>query len=113
MAETKELIEKRETITTRIMDRQLRKEIREDVLEALKAGLAQMQERWISGQELCQQFQMFSPKWLKTYGDVLPRRRVTVTGLDGVAHSSHWAYAQHEIALNIANGMYDDLKVLR
>ena len=42
VAKTRELIEKRETITTRIMDRQLRKEIREDVLEALKAGLAQM-----------------------------------------------------------------------
>ena len=95
------------------MDKKLREEILVTVQKAVEVAMVKAGERWISGQELCQQFQMFSPKWLKTYGDVLPRRRVTVTGLDGVAHSSHWAYAQHEIALNIANGMYDDLKVLR
>ena len=95
------------------MDRQLRKEIRDDVMAAMQTAMMQMDERWISAQELCNQFQMFSQKWLKYYGDVLPRRRVTVTGLDGVKHTSHWAYPQHEIAMNIANGLYDDMKIFR
>lgn len=99
------------------MDRQLRNEVREEARAAMeaaaKAVMTQMEERWISGPELCKQFQMFSPKWLKFYGDILPRRRVTVTGIDGVSHSSHWAYPQHEIAIGIAEGRYDDLRVLR
>ena len=95
------------------MDRTLRQEIREDVLAAMRTAMLQMEERWISGDELCNQFQMFTKKWLKSYGDALPRRRVTVTGIDGESHSTRWAYAQHEIARNIAMGMYDDMKVFR
>ena len=95
------------------MDRTLRREIREDVMEAIRAAVVQMEERYLTGQELCKQFGMFTPKWLKMYGDVLPRKRVTVTGLDGKSHSTRWAYPQHEIAKGIRDGKYDDLKIMR
>ena len=95
------------------MEAKLRKEIRDDVMAAMKAAMTQMGEEWLTGQDLCKQFGMFTPKWLKNYGDVLPRRRITVTGMDGKSHSTRWAYPKHEIAANIAAGLYDDVKVFR
>lgn len=95
------------------MDRQLRMEIREDVQAAIKSGLMRMEERYISAKKLCEQFSMITPKLLKAHGDVFPRRRITIRGLNGKKITTHYGYAQHEIAMNIANGMYDDLAVMK
>ena len=93
------------------MDRQLRNEIRADVREAVTAYLTGIGERWLTAEELCNQFQMFTPRWLKSYGECLPRKRVTVTGPDGT-HATRWAYPQHEIAENIRAGNYDEMRIL-
>ena len=95
------------------MDRQLRQEIREDVQKAMAAAVMQMQEQWMSGEELCKQFAMITPKLLKMHGDIFPRKRIRMTGMNGVTKSTHWAYPRYEIATNIARGVYDDLKVMR
>lgn len=95
------------------MDRQLRQEIREDVQKAIMASVAQMQEQWLSGDDLCKQFAMITPKMLKCHGDIFPRKKITMTGTNGVTKSSHWAYPRFEIAANIAKGVYDDLKVMK
>ena len=64
-------------------------------------------ERWLTGDELCQQFQMFSPGWLKAYGERLPRQRAEVSD-DGVK-VSRWAYPQHKIARMIQDGTIKQL----
>jgi hypothetical protein len=56
---------------------------------------------------------MFSKDWVEKYGDCLPRKRVKVTLLNGETRGTRWAYPQHEIAMNIRNGVYDDMKLLR
>lgn len=93
------------------MDRQLRQEIREDVQKAIAAAVAQMQEQWMSADDLCKQFSMITPKLLKYHGDIFPRKRITIEGKNGVRQSTRWAYPRYEIAMNIAKGMYDELKV--
>lgn len=93
------------------MDRQLRNEIRADVREAVTAYMTAIGEKWLTAEELCRQFQMFTPRWLKNYGDCLPRKRVTVTGPNG-RHQTRWAYPQHEIARGIREGTYDEMTVL-
>jgi hypothetical protein len=55
---------------------------------------------------------MFSKDWVEKYGDILPRKRVKVTHLNGETRGTRWAYPQHEIAMNIRKGMYDDMKLL-
>ena len=95
------------------MDRQLRQEIRNDVQRAIASSVAQMQEQWLSADDLCKQFAMITPKFLKYHGDIFPRRRITMTGMNGVTKSTHWAYPRYEIAMNIANGLYDDLRVMK
>lgn len=95
------------------MDRQLRQEIRNDVQRAIASSVAQMQEQWLSADDLCKQFAMITPKFLKYHGDIFPRRKITMTGTNGVTKSTHWAYPRYEIAMNIANGLYDDLRVIK
>jgi hypothetical protein len=95
------------------MDRKLREDIMAEVQKALASAMLKMEERWLTADELCKQFQMFTKDWLEHYGDILPRKKVKVTKLNGEERSTRWAYPQHEIAENIRNGVYDDLKLLR
>lgn len=95
------------------MERKLREEILAEVQKAVTQAMTKVSERWISAKELCNQFQMFTKDWIDEYGDCLPRKRVRVTHINGKKRSTHWAYAQHRIAMNIDNGLYDDMKLLR
>lgn len=95
------------------MDRKLREEIMAEVRKALQVQAISLQEQWLTADELCKQFQMFTKDWVQTYGDVLPRRRVKVTLLNGETRGTRWAYPRYQIAQNIASGLYDDMKLLR
>lgn len=95
------------------MDRKLREEIMAEVRKALQIQAISLQEQWLTADELCKQFQMFTKDWVQTYGDVLPRRRVKVTLLNGETRGTRWAYPRYQIAQNIASGLYDDMKLLR
>ena len=55
------------------MDRLLRAEIVAEVRKSMTEILEVANERWLTGDELCEQFQMFSKGWLTAYGDRLPR----------------------------------------
>ena len=96
------------------MDRKLREEITAEVQKAVTEAMMAVGERWITADELCKQFQMFTKDWVEKYGDVLPRKKVNVEcTISGEKRGTHWAYPQHEIAMNIRNGVYDDMKLLR
>ena len=95
------------------MDRKLREEIVAEVQKAVEVAMVKAGERWITADELCKQFQMFTKDWMEKYADVLPRKKVHVTHMNGETRGTRWAYPQHQIAMNIANGLYDDMKLLR
>ena len=95
------------------MDRKLREEITAEVQKAVTAAMMAVGERWITADELCKQFQMFTKDWVEKYGDILPHKRIKVTHLNGKTRRTRVTYPQHQIALNIANGLYDDMKLLR
>ena len=95
------------------MDRKLREEVLSEVQKAVTIAMISLQEQWLTADKLCEQFQMFTPDWLAKYGDVLPRKKVTVTHLDGTTRGTRWAYPRFQIAQNIVDGVYDDLKLLR
>lgn len=84
------------------MDKLLRTEIVAEVKRGMRDYMEMANERWITGDELCQQFQMFSPSWLKNYGHLLPRTRAEVTDAQGNTSGTRWAYPQHKIARMIA-----------
>ena len=89
------------------MDRLLRAEIVAEVRKSMTEILESANEKWLTGDELCEQFQMFSPGWLKAYGERLPRQRAEV--MDGCTKVSRWAYPQHKIARMINDGTIKNL----
>ena len=89
------------------MDRLLRAEIVAEVRKSMTEILESANEKWLTGDELCEQFQMFSPGWLKAYGDRLPRQRAEV--MDGCTKVSRWAYPQHKIARMVNDGTIKNL----
>lgn len=78
------------------MDKQLHIDIMATVRRAMQESLEDSMEVWLSGDELCKQFQMFTPGWLKRYGCRLPRTRAVVHS-EGVSHASGWAYPRNKI----------------
>ena len=95
------------------MDERTRQAIIDTVSEAMSRAMSEYEERWLTAKQLCEQFQMFTKDWLEKYGDILPNKRIKVTHLDGKTRSTRRCYAKLEIAENIRNGVYDDLKILR
>ena len=85
------------------MDKKLREEIVAEVQKAVTLSMLSLQEQYLTADELCKQFQMFTKDWLEKYGDCLPRKRVKVTHLNGETRGTRWAYPQHKIAKMIAS----------
>lgn len=85
------------------MDKLLRIEIINEVKRSMLESMEVENERWIYGEELSKQFQMFSPSWLKAYGHLLPRTRSEVDD-KGRVTCTRWCYPQHQIARMIADG---------
>lgn len=87
------------------MDKLLRTEIVSEVKRSMAEALEVANERWLTADELCEQFGLFTPGWIKTYGDRLPRQRAVVDKTT----KTRWAYPQHKIARMIADGSIRDL----
>lgn len=73
------------------------------IASAVKESMEVYSERWLTADELCKQFGMFSRDWLKRYGHLLPRTRAEVSD-GGTVHASGWSYPQHKIARMVADG---------
>ena len=91
----------------------LREEIVAEVQKAVTLSMLSLQEQYLTADELCKQFQMFTKDWLEKYGDCLPRKQVRVTQLNGETRGTRFAYPRFKIAQNIVDGVYDDMKLLR
>lgn len=89
------------------MNRELREQIVAEVRRATIEAMEIANERWMTADELCKQFGMFSPSWLKTYGERLPRQRAEV--MDDGKKVTRWAYPQHRIARMINEGAIKQL----
>lgn len=79
------------------MDRMLRAEIVAMVKDTLTELLEGADEVWLTGEQLCERFGMFTQEWLYRNGDLLPRERAEVVMKDGSVRGTRWAYPQHLI----------------
>ena len=78
------------------LDKETRCDIERCINDAIRHAMEGVNEKWVDGRELCEQFSCFTPFLLKKYGSVIPRARVTVVDGDNVSHSS-WAYPRNKI----------------
>lgn len=71
------------------MDRKLKTEIFFQVRDAIQAVMEEQQEQWVTAENLCEQYQCFTPAWMKDHGRELPRTKA--------AYSNRWCYPLHKI----------------
>ena len=94
------------------IDRQLRKDIASAVESAVRDTIAKMEERWLTGKQLCEHFAI-AKEWMREYADTLPRETFIVETLDGKKHVSTYKYPMHKINQMIMNGEMKKLKVMK
>lgn len=70
------------------IDRQLRKDIASAVESAVRDTFAKMEERWLTGKQLCEHFAI-AKEWMREYADTLPRETFIVETLDGKKARQH------------------------
>ena len=94
------------------MDRMLRAEIIATVRQTVAEVMEGADEVWLSPDEFCKTFGMFSPEWLRRHGELLPREKVRIVLEDGtVKESRSWAYPKHKINRLIREGRLREIKL--
>lgn len=93
------------------MDAKDKVEIKLLIVNTVRTTLREANEKWLSKKQLCEQFQMFTPSWIKTYGDLLPCSHATVIDADGIPHDSQKAYPMYKIQEMIQSGAIKDLEM--
>ena len=86
-------------------------EMKSIVRRAMEEGLEMYQEQWVTGDVLCQRFQMFTKDWLKRYGKLLPHTQAVVTAADGKKHKTSVCYALNKIQRMVQTGEIKRLNV--
>ena len=62
-------------------------------------------EVWLTPEEFCKTFGMFTKEWLARYGELLPREKARMVMQDGtVKETRSWAYPKHRINRMIQEG---------
>lgn len=93
------------------MDRMLRAEIVATVRQTVAEVMEGADEVWLSPDEFCKTFGMFSPEWLRRNGELLPREKVRIVLTDGtVKESRSWAYPKHKINRLIMEGRLREIR---
>lgn len=84
------------------------------VRQAMTEVLEGADEVWLSPEEMCKQFGMFTKEWLARNGDLLPREKVGIVMEDGtVKESRSWAYPKHRINRMIKEGRLKQMECRR
>lgn len=95
------------------MDKILRAEIVAEVKRSLAEVNEVYQEEWLTKEQLCEQFPMFTPSWIKAFGEksAMPRERISVQSEDGSGVRSHFMYPKHKINRLIMEGYFRNLVI--
>ena len=93
-----------------MLDQRTRSEIVLAVRDAARRISTNYEERWLTSEQLIEQFGFFSASWLRRYGHLLPRTRIEVQGADGQSHNTCWCYPRNKIQQMIIDGTIKELK---
>jgi len=95
------------------MDKLLRAEIVAEVKRSLAEVNEVYQEVWLTKEQLCEMFPMFTPSWIKTFGEksAMPRERISVQSEDGSGVRSRYMYPKHKINRLIAEGYFRNIVI--
>lgn len=93
------------------MDRMLRAEIIATVRQTVADVMEGADEVWLSPEDMCKQFSMFTPEWLRRHGELLPREKVRIVLVGRfVKESRSWSYPKHKINRLIREGRMREIR---
>ena len=83
------------------------------VEKAMTKKLEEAEEVWLTKEQLCEQFPMFTPSWIKTFGEksAIPRERISVQSEDGSGVRSRFMYPKHKINRLINDGYFRNILI--
>lgn len=86
----------------------LDKETRDAIVAAVKKAATDMHEmydeEWVTGDQLGEVMPFFSKDWLRRYGAMIPRERLSVKDLRGEIHRTCWCYPKKRLLRMLNNG---------
>lgn len=85
-------------MTTIKLDKTTRDLVKKTVETAMREVMEASEEKWLTTNELSEQYPLFTKDWLRHYGHFLPRRRLEIVDIDGITHHSQWCYPKYRIA---------------
>lgn len=91
------------------MDKQFKAQILAEVRAAVTATLEMSEEKWLTGDQLAEQFGCFSPSWIAHHGELLPRTQMIFEDKEGNEKRSRWCYPMHKINRMLADGSIKEL----
>ncbi len=92
------------------MDKQLKLEIIATVKKAVVDTNEVYEERWLTDDELCKYVGIFTKRWLRENGYLLPRMQVVWKDKKGVEHvAKQYLYPVHKILAMVADGRISKL----
>ena len=95
------------------MDKTLRAEIVAEVKRSMAEVNEMYSEEWLTKEQLCEHFPMFTPSWIKTFGEksAIPRERISVQSEDGSGMRSRFMYPKHKINRLINEGYFRNILI--
>ena len=93
------------------MDKILRAEIKATVKETMREVLEESEEVWLTKEQLCEVFPMFTASWIKNFGIKLPREKAKVVKDDGSSMSTRYQYPKHKINRLISEGYFRNIAI--
>lgn len=88
------------------MDKILRAEIVREVQKAMEG----INERYVTGDVLCEHIGSLTKRFLKEHGHMLERTRIEWTDAKGVKHRQPWLYPLNKMKLQLASGKLKELQ---
>jgi hypothetical protein len=94
------------------MDKHLKAEIVATVNQAMMEAHETYKEKWLTDEQLCDHIGVFTKRWLKDHGHLLPRTRAEWSDEKGVGHNTSWVYPLHRVQRMLADGEIKRLRII-
>ena len=84
--------------------------LRAEIVNEVRKAMTEMNERWVTADELRQHVGSLTKRFLQDHGDMFNRTRVEWTDKKGTRHPQAWLYPLYEIKMWIATGKIKELQ---
>ena len=83
--------------------------LRAEIVREVKQAMLEVNERYVTADELCKHIGTLTKRFLKEHGQMLDRTRIEWTDSKGVKHVQAWLYPLNKMKTMLASGQLKEL----